>query len=155
MIATRFLDSITRFQPINGTIDTDRGTTPTRIFKSIMISESSNRRGRRSLASLVKFHQFQAICRGHAVPHSGEGAARGLLRLDGLRRLRLPVEQRARSLLRLHSHTVIVVCSWNYMSSTEVLALKHESRILGHWYDHVSGARISQASYPWAKQHIV
>ena len=41
-----------RFQPIIGTINTDRSTTPTRILKSIMISESSNRPGRRSLASL-------------------------------------------------------------------------------------------------------
>ena len=43
-----------QFQPIIGTMDTYRSTTPTRILKSIMISESSNWSGRRSLASLLQ-----------------------------------------------------------------------------------------------------
>ena len=37
----------------------------------------------------------------------------------------------------------------------EILALKHESRILGKWSNPVSGSRMSQASSPWAKQHSV
>ena len=37
----------------------------------------------------------------------------------------------------------------------EVLALKQESRILREWSYPVSGSRQSQASSPWAKQHIV
>ena len=36
--------------------------------------------------------------------------------------------------------------------TTEVLALKHESRILGQWSTPMSGSRKSQASSPWAKQ---
>ena len=36
-----------------------------------------------------------------------------------------------------------------------VLALKHKSRILGQWSDPVYGSRKSQASYPWAKPHII
>ena len=32
-------------------------------------------------------------------------------------------------------------------SATEFLALKHESRILGQWYNPVSGSRKSNASY--------
>ena len=35
----------------------------------------------------------------------------------------------------------------------EVLALKHESRILRQWSNPVSGSRKTQASCPWAKQH--
>ena len=35
---------------------------------------------------------------------------------------------------------------------SEVLALKHESMILGQWSNPVSGSRKSQASSPWAKQ---
>ena len=42
-----------------------------------------------------------------------------------------------------------------FLSLPEVLALKHESRILGQWSSPVSGSRKSQASSPWAKQHIV
>ena len=38
---------------------------------------------------------------------------------------------------------------------TEVLALKQESRIIGQWYNHVSGSRKSHVSFPWAKQHRV
>ena len=41
------------------------------------------------------------------------------------------------------------------MMTAEVLALKHESRILGQWSNPVSGSRKSQASSPWAKQHRV
>ena len=38
----------------------------------------------------------------------------------------------------------------------EILALKHESRILGQWSNPVSGSsRNSQSSSPWAKQHRV
>ena len=37
--------------------------------------------------------------------------------------------------------------------TAEVIALKHESRILGQWSNPVSGSRKSQASSPWAKQH--
>ena len=37
--------------------------------------------------------------------------------------------------------------------TAEVLALNHESRILGQWSNPVSGSRRSQASSPWAKQH--
>ena len=37
--------------------------------------------------------------------------------------------------------------------SAEVLALKHESRILGQWSNPVSGPRNSQASSLVAKQH--
>ena len=37
----------------------------------------------------------------------------------------------------------------------EVLALKHESRIIGQPSNPVFGSRKSQASSPWAKQHIV
>ena len=40
-------------------------------------------------------------------------------------------------------------------SLAEILALKQESRILGQWYNHVSGSRKSQPSSPWAKQHRV
>ena len=40
-----------------------------------------------------------------------------------------------------------------YFSIPEILALKDESRILGQWFDPVSGSRKSQASSPWAKQH--
>ena len=35
----------------------------------------------------------------------------------------------------------------------EILALKQESRILGQWSNPVSGARESEDSSPWAKQH--
>ena len=51
----------------------------------------------------------------------------------------------AASLLLTHTHTA------------DVLALKHESRILGQWSNSkpVSGSRKNQASSPWAKQHIV
>ena len=38
---------------------------------------------------------------------------------------------------------------------SEVLALKHKSRILRQWADPVSGSRKSQASSPWVKQHRV
>ena len=37
----------------------------------------------------------------------------------------------------------------------EILALKHESRILGKRSNPVSGSRKSQASSPWVKQHRV
>ena len=37
----------------------------------------------------------------------------------------------------------------------EVLALKHESRLLGQFSYPVSDSRKSQASSPWAKQHRV
>ena len=37
----------------------------------------------------------------------------------------------------------------------EILALKNKSSILGKWSNPVSGARKSQASSPWAKQHRV
>ena len=37
----------------------------------------------------------------------------------------------------------------------EVVALKHESRILGQWSKPVSGSRKSQASSLWVKQHWV
>ena len=37
--------------------------------------------------------------------------------------------------------------------SAEVLALKHESRILGLWSNPVSGSRKSHTSFPWAKQY--
>ena len=37
----------------------------------------------------------------------------------------------------------------------EVLPLKNESRILGQWSIPGSGSRKSQASSPWAKQHII
>ena len=37
----------------------------------------------------------------------------------------------------------------------EVLALKHESRILVQWSNPVSGSRKSQDSSPWAKQHML
>ena len=37
--------------------------------------------------------------------------------------------------------------------SAEVLALKHESRILRQLSNPVSGSRKSQASSMWAKQH--
>ena len=37
----------------------------------------------------------------------------------------------------------------------EVLALKHESKILGQWSNPESCSRKSQASSPWAKQHRV
>ena len=36
---------------------------------------------------------------------------------------------------------------------SEVLAIKHESRILGQWLNPVSGPRNSQASSPCPKQH--
>ena len=41
------------------------------------------------------------------------------------------------------------------LSDPEVLALNHESRILGQWSNPESGSRKSQASYPWAKQNRV
>ena len=37
----------------------------------------------------------------------------------------------------------------------EVIALKHESRILGQLSNPVSGSRKSQSSSPWAKHHRV
>ena len=37
----------------------------------------------------------------------------------------------------------------------EILALKHESRILGQWSFPVCGSRKIQAGSPWAKQHRV
>ena len=40
-------------------------------------------------------------------------------------------------------------------STAEVLALKHESRILGQLSNPVSGSRKSHASSPWAEQHRV
>ena len=36
---------------------------------------------------------------------------------------------------------------------SEILALKHESRILGQWSNPVSGARKSQSSSLWDTQH--
>ena len=38
------------------------------------------------------------------------------------------------------------------IAESEVLALKHDSRILGQWSNPVSGSRKSQASSPWDKQ---
>ena len=37
----------------------------------------------------------------------------------------------------------------------EILALKHESGILGQWSNRVSGSWKSQVSSLWAKQHTV
>ena len=39
-------------------------------------------------------------------------------------------------------------------ASAEVLALRHESRIVGQWSNPVLGSRKSQSSSLWAKQHI-
>ena len=36
--------------------------------------------------------------------------------------------------------------------NADILALKHEGRILGQWSNPVSGSRKSQASCPWANQ---
>ena len=46
---------------------------------------------------------------------------------------------------------IVVVLLLRYVSHPEVLALKHESRILGQWSNPVSGSRKSRASSPWAK----
>ena len=40
-----------------------------------------------------------------------------------------------------------------FVFAPEILALKHESRILVQWSNHAYGSRKSQASSPWAKQH--
>ena len=48
-----------------------------------------------------------------------------------------------------------VVAEYIAPGGAEVLALKHESRILGQWSKPVSGSRKSQASSPFAKQHKV
>ena len=42
---------------------------------------------------------------------------------------------------------------WTLLLLPEILALKHESRILGQWSNPVCGTSKSQASSPWAKQH--
>ena len=40
-------------------------------------------------------------------------------------------------------------------NQSEILALKHESRIPRQWFNPVWGSRKSQASFPFSKQHIV
>ena len=59
-----------------------------------------------------------------------------------------------RSLHHLQIRRDDLICISNKVGPlSEVLVLKHESRILGQWSYPVCGSRKSQASSPWAKQH--
>ena len=47
------------------------------------------------------------------------------------------------------------ISEWYSSCKSEILALKHKSRILGQWSSPVSGSSKSHASSPWDKQHRV